>query len=269
MSAVITDSSPTMDISATKPTPFARLIRLELRKMVDTRAGLWLLVATGLVTALVLVIQLWVGVAQDLPLSMRSFMIGMNTPMGVFLPVLGIMAVTSEWGQRTALTTFALVPSRGQVMGSKFAAMMVVAVGALVIGLGLAALANLIFSALYGADPVWNVGVAATAKYFLLHVIGMSTGFAFGALLLNTPAAIVAYFVYSFVLPTIFGIGAALVGWIADIQPWVDFSFAQTPLFDGSSMDGENWAQLGVSGLIWLVLPLAIGLWRVFRAEVK
>ena len=33
--------------------------------------------------------------------------------------------------------------------------------------------------------------------YFLLHVIGMATGFAFGSSFLNTAAAIVIYFVYS------------------------------------------------------------------------
>jgi len=29
------------------------------------------------------------------------------------------------------------------------------------------------------------------------------------------------------------------------------------------------WAQLGVAGLIWLVLPLTVGLLLVRRAEVK
>ena len=29
------------------------------------------------------------------------------------------------------------------------------------------------------------------------------------------------------------------------------------------------WAQLGVSGLIWLVLPLAVGLLMLRRSEVK
>ena len=42
--------------------------------------------------------------------------------------------------------------------------------------------------------------------------------------------------------------------WFRDLQPWVDFNFAQTRLFD-STMTGEYWAQLGVSSLIWLVLP--------------
>ena len=34
-------------------------------------------------------------------------------------------------------------------------------------------------------------------------------------------------------------------------------------------MTGEQWSQLGVTGLIWLVVPLTIGLWSVFRSEVK
>jgi hypothetical protein len=34
-------------------------------------------------------------------------------------------------------------------------------------------------------------------------------------------------------------------------------------------MTGADWAHFVVSGLLWLVLPLAIGLGRVLRAEVK
>jgi ABC-2 type transport system permease protein len=96
----------------------------------------------------------------------------------------------------------------------------------------------------------------------------MATGFAFGTLFLNTAAAIVVYFVYSFVLPGLFQLGAQLIDWFADIQPWIDFAAAQNPLIEGS-ISGEQWAQLAVSGFIWLVLPLAVGLWRVLRAEVK
>ena len=37
--------------------PFARLVHVELRKQLDTRAGRWLLIALGLVTALVMVVR--------------------------------------------------------------------------------------------------------------------------------------------------------------------------------------------------------------------
>src|SRR3954454_8314032 len=101
----------TLYVSQTARVPFSRLVQVELRKMFDTRAGRWLLISIGALTALVLVIQLWVVVAQDLDVDFRDFMAGMNTPMGILLPVLGIMAVTSEWSQRTAMVTFSLEPS--------------------------------------------------------------------------------------------------------------------------------------------------------------
>ncbi len=236
--------------------------------MVDTRAGRWLLVATAAVTALVLVIQLWVGVAQDLVLTMQDFMVGMNTPMGVFLPVLGVLSVSSEWGQRTALVTFTLVPSRMRVVGAKLASVLGIAVVAVLLGLGLATAANAAFGGLAGADAVWDTDTIGVGKYFLLHAIGMAIGFALGALLLNTAGAIVVYFVWAFVLPGLFALGAALMQWFADLQPWVDYSLTEQWLVENLDLSGKQWLQLGVTHVLWLALPLALGLWRVARAEV-
>lgn len=258
----------TIDVSGTPPVPFGRLVRVELRKMADTRAGRWLLISIGAITALVLVIQLAVVVTQDVAVDFRDFMIAMNTPMGVLLPVLGVMVVTSEWSQRTAMVTFSLEPSRGRVVGAKFVATVLVAAAAVVVGLALSTGANLLYGALSGDPLRWGVDATDFAYFFLLHGIGMATGFAFGTLFLNTAVGIVLYFVYSFVLPPIFGIGAELIGWFRDLRLWIDFSNAQNPLIQGT-MHGDDWAHLAVSGLIWLVLPLVVGLWRVLRAEVK
>ena len=41
--------------------PFTRLLRFELRKLVDTRAGFWLLTAIGLITVAVIVVFLFVA----------------------------------------------------------------------------------------------------------------------------------------------------------------------------------------------------------------
>ena len=43
--------------------------------------------------------------------------------------------------------------------------------------------------------------------------------------------------------------------WFKHVQPWIDFAQAQNPLID-ASMTGKDWAQLLVSGLIWLVHPV-------------
>jgi ABC-2 type transport system permease protein len=257
-----------LDVSGTPRVPFTRLVAVELRKLADTRAGRWLLIAIGGLTLLVLVIQMWVVVAQDLQVAFNDFLQGMNTPMGVLLPVLGVMSVTSEWSQRTAMVTFTLEPSRGRVVAAKLVSLLLVSIAALSLGLVLAALANLMYGALSGNTVVWDDPGKLAFYYLLLYVFGMGTGFAFGALFLNTPAGIVVYFVYSFVLPGVLILGGTLMGWFETVRPWIDFNNDQNALITGS-MDGSDWAHLATSGLLWLVLPLAIGVWRISRAEVK
>lgn len=250
------------------PIPMSRLTAIELRKMFDTRAGRWLLISIAAFTALVLIIQLWVVLAQDLTVTFNDFAGGANIPMTILLPVLGIMSVTSEWSQRTAMVTFTLEPSRSRFLAAKFVSTLIVALVAVVIGLALTMVANGLYSSFSDNTVTWELGPFRILCYFLLHVFGMATGFAFGALFLSTPVAIVVYFVYGFIITSLFELGAALLDWFTDIRPWIDFSFAQNPIID-ADVSGEQWAQLATSGTIWLLLPLAIGVWRVLRAEVK
>ena len=49
-------SSTTLDLSSTSAVPLTRLVKVELRKMVDTRSGLWLIIAIALITAAITVI---------------------------------------------------------------------------------------------------------------------------------------------------------------------------------------------------------------------
>ena len=59
------------------------------------------------------------------------------------------------------------------------------------------------------------------------------------------------------------------MAWFSDLAPWIDFQSAQAELYD-MPLTGSQWAPPGRSaGFIWLVMPLAIGLWRILRAEVK
>ncbi len=96
----------------------------------------------------------------------------------------------------------------------------------------------------------------------------MSIGFMLGVLIRNSAGAIVGYFVYSLLLPTITTVLAETQQWFRDAQPWVDFNYNANRLFEGG-FTGQDWAQLAVTGSIWLALPLAVGLWLVMRSEVK
>jgi ABC-type transport system involved in multi-copper enzyme maturation permease subunit len=257
----------TLDVSQTPRVPFTRLVQVELRKMFDTRAGRWLLISIAATTALVLVIQLWVVLAQDMSVTFGDFGGGANIPMNVLLPVLGIMSVTSEWSQRTAMVTFSLEPSRSRFLRAKFVSTLLVALVAVLVGLGLTILANAVYAGLSDNPVTWELSPFQIFCFFLLYVFSMATGFVFGTLLLNTAAAIVIYFVYSFIVPGLMELGT-LLDWFKDIRPWIDFANAQNPIIE-ADVSGKEWAQLATSGLIWLVLPLVIGVWRVLRAEVK
>ena len=70
-------------------------------------------------------------------------------------------------------------------------------------------------------------------------------------------------------VPSVFSIVANVWGALQDAAPWVDLGTAQTPLFDGSNLTGEQWWQLASATMIWMVLPFLVGLGRVLRAEVK
>lgn len=241
--------------------PFHRLVRVELRKMVDTRAGRWLLIALGVVIAGALTILL-VQDGGDHPFG--TYLQATTMPMAVLLPLAGIMAVTSEWSQRTALVTFGMEPRRTRVAWAKVAATLVVGVLAVVSAFALAALAHGAAIALRGAEGDWTftwTALLGAAGYVLL---GLLQGLGFGMLLRNTPAAIVLYYA----LPTGWSILGSLWSKAASAGEWLDMNRTMEPLF-GGSLTGEQWAQLGTSVAVWVLLPLTVGMWLLTRAEVK
>ena len=246
--------------------PLTRLIAVELRKMFDTRSGFWLM--ASIVIASVLATGALIVFAPDESLTFENFAAAIGAPMTVILPMIGILAVTSEWSQRSGLTTFTLIPHRGRVMGAKFVAALVVGIVAMVVALVVGTLGTLLASVITGLDPVWDATVSEFALIVLGSVLGMLFGFMLGVVIRNSAGAIVAYFVYTLVLPPLLGLLAMSQQWFADLQPWVDYSFTQTALFMGT-MTGEQWQQLAVSGTLWFLVPLAVGLVVVRRSEVK
>jgi ABC-2 type transport system permease protein len=259
-----------IDFSQTAPVPFSRLVSVEVRKATDTRAGFWLLASMGLLTLAIFIGQLITGAVSDKQhLQFGSFTTGAAIGTGILLPVLGILLITSEWSQRTAMTTFVLEPHRSRSILAKLVAGLLLALVVTVFVVVAGAVANLVNGAIDGGADWGGFGVKGVIGFVLAQSLGMLSGFALAALILNTPAAIVAYFVYAFVVPTIIAILSSLSSSIESALKWFDFQNAQAPLYDLSFNSGTEVGRFVVSGVIWLVLPLAFGLWRVLRAEVK
>jgi ABC-type transport system involved in multi-copper enzyme maturation permease subunit len=245
-----------------------RITLVELRKMLDTRSGFWL-TASIAITALLATAGVIVF-SPDVQIAYSTFAGAIRLPVVIILPLVSLLVVTSEWTQRTGLTTFTLIPHRSRVITGKAAAAVTVGIVAMVVTFGIGALGNLLAAGVSGNDIVWDVSVAQALHYVLGMVLSLLVGFMFGVLIRASTGAIVAYFVYSLLLPGLLGWLAVSQQWFADLQPWVDFAFAVTVLFSfGPAVTAEQWAHIGVTGAVWLVVPLLVGLRFVLRAEVK
>lgn len=243
--------------------PFSRLLRVELRKLVDTRAGFWLLAAIGIIT--VVVIGVFLFAADTEQLTYANFVAATATPQSLLLPVLGILAVTTEWTQRTGLVTFTLEPSRARVAVAKLVAVVLVGLFAVAVAYAVAALGNVAGMAMQDGAGSWGVEAASIRDFSVLQLIGVVQGFAFGMLLMSTAAAIVLYFV----LPIAWNVLFSFVGALQDSAPWLDLNSAIAPVYAGDTLQGDDWAHVAVSGTIWVLVPLALGVVRLLRREVK
>lgn len=242
--------------------PFTRLVHVELRKQLDTKAGQWLLIALAAVTALVMTIVVWTGGPAEL--TFMNLVVAAAVPQMFLLPAIGIMAATSEWSQRTGMVTFALEPRRSRVIAAKIISALGFGVAAVIIAIVLAAVSNLAGIAFQDGVGTWTVEWDLLGNFLLMQLLVVAQGVAFGMILLNTPAALVSYYI----LPTALSLVAMLVSWMRTPAQWLDMNSTTQPLMMGS-MDGDAWAKLAVSSLVWVIVPLAVGTWRVLNREVK
>ncbi len=250
-----------LDVRRTPAVPLIRLVRVELRKMVDTRAGAWLLGVIAFVTLAAVVI--FGLAASDGDKTLFNFSAFTGTPQGVLLPVMAILLITQEWGQRTAMVTFTLEPHRSRVLGAKVISALLIGAAAYGLALVLALAAAAVFG---GAGAFDDFTLGDLGVFGLLQALGVLQGLAFGLVFLNSATAIVLFFV----IPTVFGIVSSVWAAMEDIAPWVDFGTAQYPVLDGAaSVTGQEWAQLGVTMVIWVILPLFLGGLRMLRSELK
>jgi ABC-2 type transport system permease protein len=235
-----------------------RLVTVELRKMVDTRAGFWLQIAMVALTAVVVIARRVFGDGGDHTFA-GVLDVGLQ-PAAVLLPIAGILLVTSEWSHRTGMITFSLVPVRSRVLGAKLIASLVLALAALVVAVGIVAAGVLVASP--GVEGTWSDAAALIGQSAVFLTTGMVVGVAFGAVLLRSAPAIVAL-----VALPITWTAVASLSVFADAAPWLDTRLALAPLHE-EVLSATQWAQAGTALALWMLVPLLIGIWRITRQEV-
>lgn len=240
--------------------PLSRLVRVELRKMVDTRSGLWLLSIIAVTSLGAVGLFRWFGPGESH--TFYGFAGMALTPQSFLLPVLGILLVTSEWSQRAGLVTFTLEPRRGLVVVAKALAAVVISLVGLVLLLATAALVTAVAGSGEGA---WDVTGRELGYFTIMQVLAILQGVAFGLLLMNSTTAIVLYFA----LPVVMNLLITFVEPLREAAGWFDLATGQAPLFTQAALTGEQWAQLGTVTLLWIALPLLLGWVRLRRTEIK
>ncbi|MDO8210386.1 hypothetical protein [Conexibacter sp. CPCC 206217] len=259
MSATTAGPVPAAARSAHARPGLGRLTGVELRKMVDTRAGLWLLIATAAVTLALVAIVCIAGDPVDHTFS-RMLELAIF-PVSLLLPIIGILLVSSEWNQRTALITFALVPQRGRVLVAKLLAGILLSVAATVLCVAIAAVATAVMAP--DVPDTWSMSAGLLLQVLVYVVTAMAMGVGFGALLLASAPAIVLYFVLPLVWAALSSISA-----LQTAGEWLDStqSLAHLP---NELLSATEWARAGTTLLLWMVFPLVAGWWRIRREEVR
>jgi hypothetical protein len=182
-------------------------------------------------------------------------------PSAFLLPVMGVLLICGEWSQRTTLTTFTLVPSRWRVIGAKLGASTIVSTIALLVCL----LLTIVCATALGHAPggtrslPWQV----IAQTWLYLVAGMIMGLAFGAAILVSAPAIVAYLL----LPTVWEALAGSIHALAGVATWLDPGKSLEP-FTQQVLSGAQWAHALATFAVWIGIPIVIGAFRIGRGDL-
>lgn len=254
---------PPVSLTGRPGVQFGRLVRIELRKLTDTRAGRWLMIAIVSVTPIVVAVLLAVGKPDTL--TYAKFVDITQTPQKFLLPLLGLLSITAEWSQRTGLVTFTLEPDRGRVLRAKFSATLLLGALVIAVAFAAAALGNVLAASLRHGNGNWSsFGAAGFRDIAIVQLTGLVQALAFAMLLQISAAAIMAYYVLPTLSTALWSTGGTANG----TKAWFDLNSAQTSLYN-HAMTGRAWAQLASAVLLWVALPAAAGVLRVLRSEVK
>ena len=237
----------------------AQLIAVELRKMTDTRSGFWLPIGVAVVTLVGALIASANHGGHGATLTHVLYVA--TQPAALLLPVMGVLLICGEWSERTKLTTFTLVPNRWRVIGAKLGASVLVSTLALVICL----LFTVVCVTLFGHAPAGagSLPLTVIAQSWVFLVAGMVMGFAFGAAILVSAPAIVAYLL----LPTVWDAIVGGIHGLSGLATWLDSSESLSPLTQ-QPLSAIQWAHALVTFAVWIGIPIVVAARRIGRGDL-
>lgn len=249
---------------------FGNLVKAESRKYVNTRAALVLSILTAAVLAVATI-----GAIIAYP-DLTKIATGTDLlflPLGaasMLTVVIVILPVTSEWTQRGALTTFVVEPRRERVVAAK-ALVTLGVVLAVWMAIQLSwAVFNAAGAAAHGLEASWEFHWVRWFGAIEVLLLDATVAFALALLLRNTALTVTVFVAGPVTVGTLSQFGellAKIAAWIR--TPGVSLQTILSAQTGGQTPDATLWGQFTVGVVVWIVVPLAIGLWLNHRAEAK
>ncbi|HEX6757740.1 MAG TPA: hypothetical protein VF086_04890 [Propionibacteriaceae bacterium] len=230
---------------------------LELRKVVGTPARRWLLIAAGVLGLLSAGLVAFTGPAHDHTLPMISFFT--QSAISLPLPFVSVLLMTADFGRRASPTTFALGISPDAIITAKLLASAIIALAGASYGVLISVLATRL-AAPAADDGRWGVIGMIILGSMLVQLIAQLSGAGWGLLLGSSALAIVADVAVPLGLWIVAGAIPALHG----VQAWLA-PFASVQNLLSGQMNAQQWAQVGVIVLVWVVVLNAAGILRQHR----
>lgn len=245
---------------STRPVPelgLGRAVVVDLRKLVNTRAHQAIIAGGTLLMAAFAGGRALVPSAET---SVADLPVMALAPAGWMVMVLAVLLVSAEFSRRTVETSLVLDPRRGRFVAGKLLALLVAVVALLALALVLGLGAGLVAPLLTGHALPWSLDAQrfALAAGSLLFVA--LTGLAWALLTRNAPAPIVVLLLWPALalLVTSFSEAAGRV------LQWVNIE----PVWSLSDPSPLVLARFATSALVWIVLPGAIGTWRLAKGDL-
>ena len=233
---------------------FGNLIKAESRKYVNTRAALVLSILMAAVLAAVTI-----GAIAAYP-DLTKVATGTNLQ---FLP----LAMTSAL---TAIIVIVVEPRRERVIAAKaLVALGVVLTVWLAIQLSWVVF-NAAGAAAHGLEASWEFHWVRWLGGIEVLLLNAAVAFALALLLRNTALTITVFVAAPVAMGALSQFGELLekiTAWIR--TPGASLQTILSTQKDGQTPDATLWGQFTVGIIIWIVVPLAIGLWLNHRAEAN
>jgi ABC-2 type transport system permease protein len=249
---------------------YGQLVAAEVRKLVTTRLGLWLLLAAMALTALYVSLSIGFGDDPDNPTPPLSSPEGQRTLLalaasgaGPLLAVLAAIGLTGEFRHRTATATFLATPHRGRVVLAKLVTYALVGVG-YALACSAVALAIMVpWLAAKGIDvDLAGNGIPDTLTSVLAAVaIWGLVGVGLGALVREQVATVVGLLIYLYIAEPVVTRIPALESWTVYLPGPAENALTSVSYGDGSVYGALSALEPWQGGLLFagygIVLALA------------